>query len=168
MSAMPGKTADLTVRPKRATDDEFVLGLSQRVFAAYSRDPLASMHGMLEERGAEAAVAQLGRARVGFVLLGYERLARPFGPWQRPVVARLNAIAVRPDAEGRGIGRALLASAEEMARAAGAVSIWLLTAENNVRARRLFESGGFLPLVRAPTAYARGQAGITMFRLLDA
>jgi ribosomal protein S18 acetylase RimI-like enzyme len=161
------KTADVTVRPKRATDDAFVLGLSQRVFAAYSRDPLASMSSMLEEHGAEASIAQIGRTRAGFVLLAYERLPRSFGPWQRPVVARLNAIAVRPDIEGRGIGRALLVAGEEMARAAGAASFWLLTAENNLRARRLFESAGFLPVVRSPTSYARGQAGITMFKLLD-
>jgi ribosomal protein S18 acetylase RimI-like enzyme len=158
----------LVVRPRLPTDDSFLLDLGGRAFAKYSRDARSSVADMLGERGAETVVAEVSGTPVGFALLAYQTLPRDYGPWRRPVAARLNAIAVVPEKEGRGIGRRLLSAAEETARASGAVSVWLLTAETNRRARTLFASGGFQPVLRLPRAYARGQAGVTMFKLLDA
>jgi ribosomal protein S18 acetylase RimI-like enzyme len=165
---MGARALTLIVRPRLPTDDSFLLELGGQAFAKYSRDSRSSMSGMLGERGAETVVAELAGAPVGFALLGYQTLPRDYGPWKRPVAARLNAIAVLPEREGRGIGRRLLSAAEEVARASGAVSVWLLTAETNRRARTLFSSGGFQPVLRLPRAYVRGQAGVTMFKLLDA
>ena len=85
--------------------------------------------------------------------------ARGRAPQRHPVV---------PEREGRGSGGRWLSAAGEVARASGAVSVWLLTAETNRRARTLFSSGGFQPVLRLPRAYVRGQAGVTMFKLLDA
>jgi ribosomal protein S18 acetylase RimI-like enzyme len=99
-------------------------------------------------------------------VLGFERLARGFGPWQRPAVARLNAIGVQPDLHGRGVGRFLLDQAEIVARDGGAVSLTLMTAETNVRARRLFLSGGFQLLLTVERAYARGQRGLVLTKAL--
>ncbi len=168
-------TADLILRPRRPADDAFIYRLSDRIFAPYSRHPTGSMASMLSERGAEAFVAEppltsaatSGRSpQAGFIVLGFERLTQPYGPWQRPTLARLNAIGVQPDLHGRGVGRFLLDRAEAVARDAGAVSITLMTAEPNIRARRLFLAAGFQLLFSVEAAYARGQRGLVMTKPL--
>ena len=173
-------TADLILRPRRPTDDGFIYRLSDRIFAPYSRHPTGSMASMLAERGAEAFVAEAGQmggrppapggaqtpGPAGFIVLGFERFARAFAAWQRPTLARLNAIAVQPDLHGRGVGRFLLDRAEAVARDAGAVSLTLMTADTNVRARRLFLAAGFQVLFTLERAYARGQRGIVMTKAL--
>ena len=163
---MPQKIASLTLRPREPADDPFIVSLSERVFSAYAHDPVAAMRSMLEERAGDAAVAELGGSRVGFALVACQRLPRDFGPWRRPVTAHLDAIAVRPESHGRGIGRGLLDHAIDLAHARGAVSISLLTAEANIRARRLFESAGFMAFLRQENSYARGQAGLVMLKAL--
>ena len=175
-------TADLILRPRRPADDGFIYRLSDRLFAPYSRHPTGSMASMLAERGALAFVAEAEAERTrggeptslnpgapgpaGFIVLGFERFARTFGPWQRPALARLNAIGVQPDLHGRGVGRFLLDHAESVARDAGAVSLTLMTAETNTRARRLFAGAGFQALFTLERAYARGQRGIVMTKAL--
>lgn len=159
-------TADLTVRSRRATDDDFIVELAGRVFAPYSSDARASMIRMLAARTAEVAVAELGKARAGFVIVSFERMSADFGRWSRPLLAHLDAIAVVPEVGRRGIGRVLLDRAEADARDRAAVSLSLITAETNAAARRLFEAAGFLSTVRLPDAYARRQAAIAMFKLL--
>jgi len=163
-------TAELRVRPHRADDAPFLESLSERVFSVYSRHPahVTAMASMSDDAHVITLVGELGRTRVGFVVVRFEQLARDFGPWSRPVLARLDAIAVRPDAQGRGIGRALLASAEEAARARSARTLSLMTAEANAPARALFESAGFFGLLRIERAYERGQRAVTMMKpLLD-
>jgi len=57
--------------------------------------------------------------------------------------AHLEAIAVAPGNEGRGIGAALLELAERDARARGAQSMSLHVFAVNERARRLYEKAGY-------------------------
>lgn len=158
--------AEITVRLSRAADAGFLHDLASRVFSAYSRDPRGAIRSILADRGAETLVAELDGLRAGFVVLQYEQLARDFGPWTKPTAARINAIAVRPDLEGRGIGRRLLESAEEAARARPSRSFSLATAERNTRARRLFEAGGFAPLACLERYYAGGQTAVLMHKAL--
>jgi GNAT superfamily N-acetyltransferase len=159
-------TADLILRPRRPSDDAFIYPLSDRIFAAYSIRPTGSMASMIAEQGALVRVAERQAQPAGFFVVALERLARSFGPWPRPAVARLNAIGVQPDVQGRGVGRFLLSRAEELARDEGAVSLTLMTAETNARARRLFASAGFQQLLVLDRAYARGQRGIVMTKAL--
>jgi ribosomal protein S18 acetylase RimI-like enzyme len=160
--------ADLVVRPRRPSDDAFIYRLSDRIFAPYSRRPTGSMASMLAERGALTCVAERADAPrpVGFFVIGLERLTKSFGPWHRPAVARLNAIGVEPDLHRRGVGTLLLEHAEALAREQGAVSFTLMTADTNARARRLFARAGFQPLFTLEHAYARGQRGIVMSKVL--
>ena len=158
--------ADLIVRPRRPADDAFLYKLSDRIFSAYSVHPAGSMASMLGERGALTRVAEHRGSPVGFFVLEMEHLAHGFGPWRRPAVARLNAIGVQPDLHGRGVGRCLLEHAEALARDEGAVSMTLMTAETNTRARRLFASTGFQVLFVLERAYARGQRGLVMSKAL--
>lgn len=163
---MAGTITDLILRAVRPEDEPFIRALSRRVFAAYSRNPARQTSGMLDEEGAEAFVAELGGSPVGFAVVGFEELLRDYGPYRRPTLARLNAIAVHPDAHGRGIGRRLLRRAEDIARARGAVSMTLHTAVTNRRALRLFEPAGYLSVLTLPGHYARGQSAIAMFKPL--
>lgn len=163
---MRKNTMELSLRPRRVSDDGFIYRLSDRVFSAYSAHPGSTMASILHEPGARVMIAEHGRAAVGFFAMGVEHLGRPFGPWQRPAVAYLNAISVQPDLHGRGVGRFLLERAEEAARAAGAVSMSLMTADTNDRAQHLFESAGYHRLLVLQRAYTRGQRGIVMTKAL--
>jgi ribosomal protein S18 acetylase RimI-like enzyme len=163
---MPENLANITIRASVRGDEEFVHDLASRVFSAYSRDPRRAIRSILAERKTEALVAEIDSLRVGFVVLQYEELARDFGPWSKPTAARLDAIAVCPRVHGRGVGRRLLERAEEAARRRSCLSLSLATGEGNIRARRLFEGGGFVQLARVERYYARGQAAILMHRTL--
>lgn len=63
--------------------------------------------------------------------------------WSGELDAYLEELYVVPDLRGRGIGRTLLESAMETARAAGATRMDLNTGETDTAARALYESAGF-------------------------
>ncbi|WP_207479998.1 GNAT family N-acetyltransferase [Arenibaculum pallidiluteum] len=71
------------------------------------------------------------------------------------------AVFVRPEAEGRGLGRALLEAAESWLFAQGAAEIWLTTGlDPTLRAHRLYEAAGW----RAGDVTADGQRLYTKAR----
>lgn len=57
--------------------------------------------------------------------------------------AEIRAVAVAPDAQGRGIGRALFGAAHAALVSAGVRSSWLVTTNDNAPAIRLYESLGY-------------------------
>lgn len=63
--------------------------------------------------------------------------------WSGGLDAYLEELYVIPDLRGGGIGRALLESAMEAARAAGATRMDLNTGETDTAARALYEGAGF-------------------------
>ncbi len=73
------------------------------------------------------------------------------------------ALFVRPDAEGRGYGRALLRAAEEWLFAAGWGAIWLQTGqEPHLRAHRLYRAAGWelvAPADHGDVRYEKRRAG---------
>jgi len=69
--------------------------------------------------------------------------------------AELLTIAVAPGAQGRGLGTALLAAAEDAARAAGAARLFLEVAPGNGPARALYAARGYEILGRRPAYYPR-------------
>lgn len=158
--------SDLTLRPRGPADDAFLYRLSERVFAVYSMDPAATLSGMLDEGDARTVIAEQDGAPVGFYILDVAHHPRPFGPWQNPALARLDAIGVLPKLQGRGVGAQLLTHAEDQAREEDAVSLTLMTADTNTRARRLFAGAGYQVLYALDTAYARGQRGLVMTKAL--
>jgi ribosomal protein S18 acetylase RimI-like enzyme len=63
--------------------------------------------------------------------------------WKDALDCYLEELYVVPDRRGRGLGRALMAAAMELARREGAADMHLGTSEDDVAARALYESLGF-------------------------
>ncbi len=156
----------LRFRPLRPVDEAFVTALGRRAFSRWSRDAGRSVAAMIAAPGARAEIVEQDGEPVGFAIVSFERLGRPFGPWPSPSVARLDAVAVASGAQHKGVGRALTRRAEAIAREGGAVVMTLMTAEGNLRARRMFGRGGFLPVVKLEGSYANGESSIEMFKPL--
>lgn len=155
---------DTTIRPAQDDDEDFLVALSARVFRLYAQDAASAMRRTIRSGRSEIAVAEQNGARIGFVVVALEELGRDYGPLRRPNVAHLDAIAVRPNMSGKGIGRLLLTYAENWARAHGAVSMSLLTAETNVSAQGLFRSAGFHVMATFDDVYVGGQSAHSMLK----
>lgn len=156
----------MTVRPRTPADDEAIVALSRPSFGKYSQSPERSVWGMMQSRGARTLVAEASGRVLGFAIASFAALDRPFGPWARPLIASLDAIAVHDGAQGAGVGKALLAEIERVARAEGAISINLRTAVTNTRAQALFRCAGFLATVQLEGFYRGGQGAFAMTKLL--
>ncbi|WP_267421530.1 MULTISPECIES: GNAT family N-acetyltransferase [unclassified Curtobacterium] len=78
----------------------------------------------------------------GFVLVTEPGTGRPTDPAD---AAYLSLLAVRPDLQARGVGRALLVAAVEAAGAAGHPAVVLHALDDNLPALRLYEAAGFRP-----------------------
>lgn len=77
--------------------------------------------------------------RVGFLLL-LDALPDEVSMAPQAFVAYM---AVEPDVQRRGIGRALLNAAEELARERGLPTIAMMVTENNIPALDLYTSSGY-------------------------
>jgi ribosomal protein S18 acetylase RimI-like enzyme len=90
-------------------------------------------------RNKEMIVLLVGDGPDGFAQLR-------FRPWvySAGLHSYLEELYVVPDRRGNGLGRALLSSAMEIARGEGAEQMELGTSEDDVAARKLYESAGFI------------------------
>ena len=86
----------------------------------------------------ETAVLLVGSGPDGVAVLRF----RP-SLWSEALECYLAELYVVPDKRGRGLGRALMDAAIEHARRRGADHMDLATSEDDVAARRLYESFGF-------------------------
>lgn len=161
---------DVTLRPPEPGDDGPLHALGVEAFGRYSTHPGESVRSMLRDPRCEvrvAAVPLAGRSGApvvgGFVVLSHRVAKGPFGPWAEPVISHLDAIAVRRDLRGRGLGKLLLGEAERLAKARGSLSVCLTTAVSNVRARTAFRAAGYVAWLPLPEHYFGGEA-----RSLDA
>ncbi|MCX5795468.1 MAG: ribosomal protein S18-alanine N-acetyltransferase [Elusimicrobia bacterium] len=83
-----------------------------------------------------------------------------------PPEAQLVDIAVRPQDQGRGLGRALLACAAQTARAWGCARITLEVSAANETALRLYRRAGFQVVGRRPKFYNDRSDAILMDLIL--
>jgi ribosomal protein S18 acetylase RimI-like enzyme len=93
---------------------------------------------LCEQKSALVLLAWSGGRAVGLAscFFGFSTFAA------RPLL-NVHDLAVLPELQGRGIGRALLAAAEQRAAAAGCVKLTLEVLESNTGARKLYEAEGF-------------------------
>jgi len=151
--------------------------------AAVARQERATMHALAEKwRAPRAAffVAEDAATRAPLGCVGV-KLAHTLAPARAGAAAGDAAreasvwrLAVAPAARGRGVARALMAAAEEWARAGGAARVSLIC--GNPESARAYRAMGYGPeaverarlALYGPSGRARGAAGLLLRGPLDA
>ncbi len=136
---------------------DFVRMLSAEVFARFgSYDK--TLPTMMLWPWIRTVVAEARGRPVGFAMISLEDAGAG--------EIDLTAIAVEPAWQSRGVGRTLLRHVEQVARSAVAAgrpaSVRLTVAEDNQRARGLFEAVGYRLVPGEEDRYSGGQRSLTL------
>jgi len=147
---MPGRMTDAVhVRPARPGDHAAVLGLAGRLTEGVApwRDPAGvatAVRGWVEQALATTGaddrailVAERDGRVVGFVTVAEQQ------HWSGGLDAYVGELAVGRDAEGRGVGRALVDRARAWAAGRGLSRLALATGAANAEARSFYAGQGF-------------------------
>lgn len=142
----------------------FVRRLAGECFAALG-DYRPVLPDWLRHPGVTTHIAEEDGVRVGFTMLGF------YGDEEAGAyVADLLAIAVAPEAQGRGHGARMMTHALAEARAGRRylplTEIRLTVAEDNARARHLFERFDFVEVPGDYGRYDGGQRALVLSRPL--
>jgi ribosomal protein S18 acetylase RimI-like enzyme len=163
----------LRIRTGGATDAPFIRDAAIEVFGHlgdYGRIlPTWLLHDGVLTHIAEEAGAPVGYTMLGFYPVGGARQSAGRES-NAGLVADLLAIAVSARAQGRGIGKRLLAHAIEHVREAQkrlpVRELKLSVAEDNTRARRMFVAHGFTLVPGEHGYYDGGQVALHMSRTI--
>ena len=145
--------APVTIRPATVADHDALIALSARL-ADFPRPPWRTAHEIaVADNGILlAAVAAPGpdtvvlvAGPVGQALDGVVFVATTTDYFTGERHGHVEVLAVAPQAQGRGVARALMAAAESWARARGDRFITLNVFDANARARSLYARLGYLP-----------------------
>jgi ribosomal protein S18 acetylase RimI-like enzyme len=132
----------IEVRAAAPADEEALATLDREAWTAFSSPgPLDEAEPFFNERSSPEDVIV---AVVDGELAGYVRLGKASRFRSSDHVLTVNGIAVDPGRQGRGVGRALIDGAIAEARRRGARRLTLRVFSPNERARRLYESAGFV------------------------
>ena len=147
-----GRAPGLRVRESGPEDRDFVLGLVPELLAfgppswrdvrAMARVDAEVIGAALDGRaaGRRVLVAEDGEGRRrGFIHVSEE------DDYYGGACGHIGDIVVAPEARGQGVGTALLAAAEDWARARGHRLITLNVFLDNAAARRVYERAGYRP-----------------------
>jgi GNAT superfamily N-acetyltransferase len=127
------------IRDATADDAEAIADLlAQLGYPAPASAIPRRLSRMREEPGQRAIVAVEGRRVVGLATTVVRHVIVHDAPF-----ARLAALVVAEDRRGIGIGRALVAAAEENARAAGCYAIEVTSGDHRPDAQRFYRALGF-------------------------
>ena len=151
---------DVFVRSARTQDAAFIRSMALNTFLAYgSYDRY--LKDWFKNDAVTTSIAELDGRAAGFSMItAYADPDRP-----RENVADLVAIAVSKPHQSRGIGGQLLAHALSFAESSPSKprEVWLVVAEDNARAQRLFRSAGFR-LGEGLGIYPSGQRALRMIK----
>lgn len=151
-----GRGPAAAVRRAASEDLRDILAIEEAAFAT-DRLSLRRLRALLASRSADLLVATVGGAVAGYCLVLRRRNSR---------VARLYSIAVRDGFAGFGIGRLLLAAAENAAAAASATILRLEVRNDNPRAIRLYETTGYRGIGSRENYYQDGATALRYEREL--
>ena len=138
------------IRPAVPEDAGDLSTLENQIFSG-DRISLRSFRRLLAQTSAVVLVAAVGNRIAGYAMALFRRNSS---------IARLYSIAVDPGHAGRGIGKALLAAAEDAARRRQCKIMRLEVRENNSKAIRLYGASGYLPAGRVTDYYEDGCAAL--------
>jgi ribosomal protein S18 acetylase RimI-like enzyme len=151
---------DIVVRDFRPGDEAAFRDINLEWIARYfvveakDRETLDNPRKYILDPGGAIFLAVDGEQRVGAVALvmmgrGSVELAK---------------MGVRPEAQGRGAGRKLVAAAIDKARAMGMKRVYIETNSKLATAIKLYHDAGFRPLAEAiPSPYARADVQLELF-----
>jgi ribosomal-protein-alanine N-acetyltransferase len=139
----------------------FIKRLSAMVFSKYGAYDEIVLGWLLEPEVLTVIIAA-GAEPQGFAMVTLERER-----WFEPRRAHLLAIGIYPAQQRKGIGSALLAHMEEMARRYGAEEMLLWTAVENRQALSFFENAGFDVVGSKDRYYPRGQSALALAKKLS-
>ena len=123
--------------------DAEIVGRLLHDFNSEYHDPTPGPEALAERMrelipAGDAIVLLVGDEPRGLAVLRFRKAL-----WTRALDCYLEELYVVPGSRGRGLGRALMEAAIEAARGEGAAHMDLGTSEDDVAARRLYESLGF-------------------------
>lgn len=148
--------AVVVLRPMRWWDIDEVLTLERDLFGA---NPWTAAGFWSELAGVPQNRTYLVAVEHG-VIVGYA------GLFAAGSDADVQTLAVRPDRQGAGLGRRLLAALESDAAQRGAQALLLEVRVDNERAADLYDRAGFERVGRRPGYYGVGQDGVLMRKRL--
>jgi RimJ/RimL family protein N-acetyltransferase len=130
------------VRAATAADEEALASLDRAAWTPFSSPgPLDEDEPFFNDRNPQDGVLV---AIVDGEIAGYVRIQPSSRFRSSDHVLSVNGIAVDPARQGQGVGRALIDGAIMEARRRGARRLTLRVFSPNERARRLYESAGFV------------------------
>jgi len=138
------------IRKARASDVDDLAAIEKAVFAS-DRISRRSFRQLIERETAEMLVAESNSRIAGYAVVLFRKGSG---------VARLYSIAISPFFGGIGIGRQLLAAAEEAAFEHDRMLLRLEVREDNLRAIRIYEQGGYRKIGREPGYYEDGATAL--------
>jgi GNAT superfamily N-acetyltransferase len=149
----PSHRAEIHVRPYRPSDQDFVLSLSSRLTIGMApwRDPekmRVVMRQFTQESTEKSNEATTSNAIVFIAenadgqVLGFASVAHNVN-FTGEVQAYIGELVVSAEAEGQGVGHALIAAVEDWARTRGYTILVLDTGAANHRARAFYEQQGY-------------------------
>ncbi len=144
------------IRPAGDADIDSLVAIENRSFET-DRISRRSFRKLIARKTSDTLIAEIAGRPIGYCMVLYRSGSG---------VARLYSIAVLPDAGEAGLGRALLAAAEEVAYANGRLLLRLEVREYNTRAARLYEMNGYRHIGREPDYYEDGAAALRYEKLL--
>lgn len=149
--ALAGFGLPLVVWADWARPGETALDCGARLIAA-SEGEFSHANALVAEHGAEVVGCLLGWRLGGPPTAPSHPLSAPHAELAALVqgASYLDVLAVAEQAQGRGLGSAMLARAENLARDSGAAAIALDVADSNARARSLYARRGFVERARRP------------------
>jgi len=164
-AGVPGAAAShlaLDIGPARPDEFGALAGLEERVFGKEQAISKRQMRHILGSGRSIVAVARTPEGRVvGWAIVLLRR-------HKRSQTARLYSLAVDPDFRGKGLGHQLAEHVLDKVEEKGITRCFLEVADDNERARRLYDRLGFVPVTTLPNYYGEGRHGQRMLRVARA
>jgi len=146
------------IRPARASDIDALLAIEDAVFEG-DRLSRRSFNRHLDSETALLLVAEETGEVAGYALLFLRRSDK---------IVRIYSLAVAPKFMSRGVGKRLLAAAEERASSMKRRVLSLEVREDNERALQLYEGAGYQKMKRLPGYYEDGVAALRLNKVVEA
>jgi len=151
---------EISFRIATKKDRDFIRQLSASVFSIFGHyDEILT--GWFLHPGVTTVISSENGQPVAFAMLQPGEKET----WNAPI-GELLAIAVIPEHQGQGVGRALLNYMEDLALRFRLSEIHLHTGKENLPAQYLFEKAGYKIAGAEKSYYPKGQSALRMVKVL--